>query len=74
MKQNINKVIRDIAKQEGVSEQEVIDEMQRAIDAGYSDPDPEVRAQWAAMPFRSKPTPQELIPYLIGMLQRGGLH
>lgn len=64
MKQNMDSIIKRIAKQEGVSEQTVLDEMQKAIDAGYNNPDPEVQAHWAAMPFKSKPTPQELIFYL----------
>ena len=34
MKQKINDVIRQIAKREGVSEQAIIDEMQKAIDEG----------------------------------------
>ncbi len=74
MKQDINDIIRHIAKQEGVSEQEVLDEMQKAIDAGYSNPDPSVQAYWASMPFKGKPTPQELIVYLAGKMQNESLH
>lgn len=74
MKQDINDIIRHIAKQEGVSEQEVLDEMQKAIDAGYSNPDPAVQAYWASMPFKCKPTPQELIVYLAGKVQNESLH
>lgn len=74
MKQNMNGVIRQIAKQEGVSEQQVLDEMQKAIDAGYSDPDPAVQAYWASMPFKGKPTPQELIVYLAGKMRKESLH
>lgn len=64
MEQNFNDIIRQIALQEGISEQEVIDEMQKAIDIGFSNPDPAVQAYWAAMPFKGKPTPQELMLYL----------
>jgi len=74
MKQNMHDIIRHIAKQEGISEQEVLDEMQKAIDAGYNDPDPAVRAYWASLPFKGKPTPQELIVYLAGKVQNESLH
>ncbi len=69
MNRDIHAIIRDIAKQQGVSEREVIDEMQKAIDAGYGSSDPAVQAQWASMPFKGKPTPQELILYLADKLR-----
>ena len=74
MNQDINRIIRRIAKQEGVSEQTVLDEMQKAIDAGYNNPDPSVQAYWASMPFDGKPSPQELILYLANKVQNGTLH
>lgn len=74
MKQDVNDIICKIAKQEGISEQEVIDEMQKAIDEGYSNPDPAIQAYWASMPFKGKPTPQELIVYLAGKIQNESLH
>ena len=74
MKHDINNIIRHIAKQEGVSEQEVLVEMQKAIDAGYNAPDPAVQAYWASMPFKGKPTPEELIVYLAGKVQKESLH
>ena len=69
MKQNLNSIVRHIAKQERVSEQEVLDEMQKAIDAGYNNPDPTIQKNWATMPFEDKPTPQELILFLAGKIQ-----
>lgn len=69
MNQDINDIIRHIAGQQGISEREVIEEMQKAIDIGYGSPDPAVRAQWASMPFRRKPAPQELIRYLADKLK-----
>ncbi len=74
MKQDINGIIRQIAKQEGVSEQEVLDEMQKAIDAGYNNPDPAVQAYWASTPFSGQPSPQELIAFLAGKLKNETLH
>ena len=69
MNQDVNDIIRHIARQQGISERGVIDEMQKAIDAGYGSLDPAVRAQWASMPFKGKPTPQELIPFLADKLK-----
>lgn len=66
MKNHIDDIIKKIAKQEGISEQEVVDEMQKAIDAGYNNQDPTVQASWVSMPFKGKPTPEELILYLAG--------
>lgn len=74
MNQDINAIIRHIAKQEGISEQEVINEMQKAIDEGFNNPDPSVQAYWAQMPFKGKPTPRELILYLAGKVQNETLH
>ena len=74
MKQSIAEVIRGIAKEEGVSEQQVLDEMQKAIDAGYDSKDPAVRKYWAAMPFQGKPTPEEFIAYMAGQLQTKTFH
>ena len=69
MNKDINAIISYIAKQEGVTEQEAIDEMQSAIDEGYNNPDPAVRAYWAAMPFFDRPTPQKLILYLLEKIE-----
>jgi len=74
MNRNIDEIIRRIARQQGVSEREVIDEMRKTIDIGYGSPDPAVRAQWASMPFPGKPTPQELILYLADKLKADKLN
>lgn len=58
MKQNFNDLVAELAKQNGASGQEVIDEMQKAIDAAYDNPDPAVRAQWEEMPFKGRPSPR----------------
>ncbi|MDO5110850.1 MAG: sporulation initiation factor Spo0A [Clostridia bacterium] len=69
MKQNFDAILDHIAKQEGISKEKVLEEMQRAIDVGYNDPDPAVQAHWAAMPFDGKPTPEALIAYLAAQVQ-----
>ena len=74
MKPNIDDIIRHIAKREGISEKEVLGEMQKAIDVGYHNPDPAVQAYWSSMPFGGKPSPQELILYLADQIPDGNLH
>ena len=59
-----DRIIALIAAQEHVSKEEVLKEMQAAIDAGYANTDPAVRAQWEAMPFHGKPSLWEFIAYL----------
>lgn len=50
---------------EGISSKEVEKEIQIAIDSGFDNPDPAVRAEWAKVPFKGeRPTPQEVIKYL----------
>ena len=48
--------------------------MQSAIDEGYNNPDPAVRAYWAAMPFFDRPTPQKLILYLLEKIENEKQH
>ena len=74
MKQDFDSIIRQIAKQDGVTAEEVIDEMLKALDAGYNNPDPAVQSYWASMPFEGQPTPQELIVYLAGKVRNEILH
>lgn len=74
MKQNIDDVIRIIAEQEGISEQEALDEIRKAIDEGYDNESPSVRAYWASMPFKTKPTPQELIAFLAAQALNKNAH
>ncbi|MBE5784442.1 MAG: sporulation initiation factor Spo0A [Clostridiales bacterium] len=68
MNKEADRIIALIAAQEHVSKEEVLKEMQAAIDAGYNSTDPSVRAQWDAMPFHGKPAPQEFIAYLAGAI------
>lgn len=64
MKRSIKGTISQIAMQEGVSEEEVISEIQRVIDEGYDNDDPAISARWEALPFKTRPTPEELIIFL----------
>ena len=62
MKLKYSKMIRQIAKQEGVHPEVVYAEMQAAIEAGYSSPDPEVQEYWRKIaPDGEVPTPEKYI-------------
>lgn len=52
MNRNVGRAIRSAAYKEGICEQEVIAEMQKAIHDGYNSLDSQVQAQWATMPFQ----------------------
>ncbi len=66
---NIKKIIDKIAKKEGISRKQVLNEMQKAIDEGFTNPDPQIKAEWAKIPCKgSRPTPEELIEYEIRKL------
>ena len=54
--------IRAIATKHGITEDEVRKEMTIAIESGYNNPDPAVRAYWQNTPFHSrKPSPEEFL-------------
>ncbi len=56
------KAIRDLAKQNRVSEDKIREEMTAAIDAGFTNQDPSVKAVWKNSPFNeSRPSPEEFI-------------
>lgn len=60
------KTIKKIARMEGISIEEVYREIQIAIDAGYSNPDPVVQAVWknVSLPC-GKPRPEDVIAYCV---------
>jgi len=65
MKWKYSKAIKKIAKQEGVSPEQVYEEMQKAISEGYFDPDPEVQAYWRVIaPDGVMPSPEKVIEIL----------
>lgn len=56
------RVLSQIAESEGISYEEVVAEIEKSIQLGYHDPDPQVQAMWKALPFHDRPpTPLELI-------------
>lgn len=67
---NTNDIFERVAKQYGTTSIEVYLEIQKAIDAGFYNPDPKVQAEWKKMNFKGeKPTPEEVIAYLVSELQ-----
>ena len=65
----LNRVISQIAIQEGTSEREVRNAMQEAIKAGFENPDPLVRARWEQISTEGKaPTPEAVILWVIGRI------
>ena len=60
------KAIRDLAKQNGVSEDKIREEMVAAIDAGFTNTDSSVKAVWKSSPFtENRPSPEEFILWCI---------
>ena len=62
---NFNNIIRQIAKENGVSPAEVKKDMQEAIRVGMASPDPKVQAEWKRIsPSGKEPSVEELLAYL----------
>ncbi len=63
-------VFREVAKKYNITSKDVYEEIQKAIDAGFSSSDPKVREEWRKMNIKGdNPTPEEVIAYLVGKLQ-----
>lgn len=59
-----------VAKQHGISREEVYVEIQKAIDAGFDNPDPLVQAEWKKISIRGeRPMPEEVLAYMVEQLQ-----
>lgn len=65
------KAISELAKREGVSEDEIRRDIQVVIDMGMANPDPKVKALWDEMISKGiKPTPEKLIVYLAEKIKK----
>lgn len=65
-----NRILKIIAEKEGISVEEVYREMQAAIDAGYSNPDPAIRTAWEKVPLPyGKPRPEDMVVYCAGQIK-----
>lgn len=60
-KKNMKNILEMVAQQEGVSVDEVRQEMELAIEEARNNPDPEKQANFKKMFGNSTPTPEEFI-------------
>lgn len=62
-------IFEKVAEKFHTTPEEVYAKIQRAIDAGYDNPDPEVQAEWRKVKIKGdRPTPEEVINYAVGTL------
>ncbi|MGN0356963.1 MAG: sporulation initiation factor Spo0A [Blautia sp.] len=67
---NIDEIIKKVAQAHNTTPEEVYAEMQIALDAAFQSKDPEVQKEWAKIPIKGvRPTPEDVIPYLVGQLK-----
>ena len=57
-------ILQQLARQNGMTKDQVLREMEAAIEAGWNDPDPAVQATWKKLPFHGKPSVSEFIHVL----------
>ena len=68
---NFRSILREIAKNNHTTPEAVYREMQIAINAGFDDPNPTIRAAWQNIPFKgTRPTPEDVVMVLGKMLSR----
>ena len=66
-------IIRQIARDNRVTEEEVRRDMSEAMDAGRSNPDPAVQAKWAGFEYAGEePTLEEFILWMVGQIKESG--
>jgi len=62
---NAGKAIAETAKQNGVSVNEIREEIQKAINEGMKSSDPQVKEMWKNIPRKGEiPTPEEFIEFI----------
>lgn len=63
-------IYEKIAEKYNTTPEEVYEEMQKAINAGFDNPDPAVQAEWEKVTLkRDRPTPEEVIDYAVKQLK-----
>ena len=68
---NISEIIKGIAEQKGVTEDEVYADLQTAINIGFHNLDPAIQEYWSKInPDGEKPTPEKLIEILAKEIQK----
>jgi len=62
---DFRKLLKSIAENEGTSPESVLIEIETALAAARSDPDPALQALWAAIPHKGKwPTAEEVVGFI----------
>lgn len=70
---NFEEIIAKIARENGTTPENVLREMQLAIDHAYDHHDKEAQKLWDMMSFKSdRPTPEEFIFQVAMMLDKNG--
>lgn len=65
-------IFEKIAEKFHTTPEEVYAEIQKAIDAGFDNPDSRVQAEWHKVKIQGeRPTPEEVISYALGELKAG---
>ena len=63
---NLNKILEQIAIKNGVSDEQVLKDIQEAFDEGWNNSDKKVQAFWRKIPTKhKKPTLEEVILYMV---------
>lgn len=62
-------LIREVARKQGVSEREVITEIEEAIKSGMNSKEPEAMAFWAQFNGRT-PTVEEVVKVMVDEIQK----
>ena len=71
MYRNYSSEIKKIAEQDGVSAEYVYDEIAKAIEAGYNNPEPAVQEYWRKIiPGGEMPPPEKMIEILVTELMK----
>ena len=67
-------IIRQIARDNLVTEEEVRRDMKEAMDAGRNNPDPTVQAKWAGFEYAGdEPTMEEFILWMVEKIRGSGI-
>lgn len=63
-------IYEKIAEKYNTTPEEVYEEMQKAINAGFDDPDPAVQEEWKKVTLKGdRSTPEEVIDYAVKKLK-----
>lgn len=67
---NTKDIFKKIAMENNTTPEDVRTEIQKAIDAGFDSPDPQIQEEWKKMNIKGeRPTPEEVIAYVVGRLK-----